>query len=303
MECAFKNIKIAIIRKNNVVFDKMTCEMIKGNYFNNIIAPYIDIINIELRDDNQILNKIIENIGYVSNDSYRSYKCYEDNDKMIYHVYVGTDNIGVSENMIGRFLSESHEPIIGNSALLCYKNMTLIDITFDDVIKTIRSRLIHNAVLIKTDNTIENVEYNEIPIENTHLTINNCRCVQFDFMSKVLCLFVQTFDNEHQNDDTQMNKYATILFKQLKIYGDVIVSMLTKIPSTEICDLSPDIMKKILCVRSNMGTEKIDACSDKSTRENFYDLINLASDAYGQNICEIIPDDIIKMPSLNSTLH
>jgi hypothetical protein len=292
-----------MIKKNNITFDSLTFDMIKGDDFNNMIKPYIDIVNIELQNENQILNKIIEHIGYVSDKSYRSYKCYEDNDKMVYHVYVGIDDTGNSENMMGRFLSESHEPIVGNSVLLCYRNMTLMDITFDDVINTIRSRLIHNAVLIKTDNTIEHVEYYEIPIENTHLTIDNCKCVQIDFMNKVLCLFVQTFNNEYQNDDAQLNGYATILFKQLKIYGDVVVSMLTKIPSTEICDISSDVMKKILCVRSNMVNEKIDAYSDKSTKENFYDLINLVSDAYEQNICEIIPDDIMKMPTLNSTLH
>jgi hypothetical protein len=289
-------VKIAIIKRNNCTFNALTFDDIKSDKFETHLNEYIDITEIDIIDEKQLLNRIVEKIGYQQNNPYKSYKCFESNEKMLFHVYLGIENGG--DNTLGQFLSEFHEPVICNSVMLRYDNVKLCDISFNDIVTAFRMRLIHKAIIIKTDDQIENIEYHDIPIENTNLTENSCRCIQIDFMNKVLCLFV-----EPTPSGNEINKHASILYKRLKIHGDIVVSMMTKFPSTELDDIDDVTIRKIICICSNMSLSDIEKYFDSSVQGNFYDVINVISSKYENQICENIPDDILKMPTLNSTLH
>lgn len=291
-------IEVAIIKPNNFSFDEVSYEKLIDGTFNEFIGHYITIEKIESSSEEILMANIIRLISRSNDEVGRAYKCFESPNGCTYTFYVAnTKNEEEGLNRIGSFLSERHEPVIGTCVLMNVTDTQNCDISKGHVFDIIRSRFIHKAIVITPNNEITETQYIKVPTENTHLMENSSRCYQVDFLNKIFCVFI-----EYSPEDNRFNKYATILCRRLKVHGDVVVAMLTKLPSTEVVDIRPDTFKKILCARSNMTTADSDKLAEEAIRNNFYSVLEKAYGKFNGTIIEGLPDDILNGQTLNSTL-
>ena len=294
-------LQIAIIKPNAFGFEKMSYDDICGQTLENTLKQFIDIITIDNSTNELLLKNIIENIEKPTDDTIRSYKCFETSTSSAYLMYISGESISNNEtntNNIARFLSEKHEPVIGKCVVLNTSTSTNIDIKYDDVIKIIRNRLIHKVITLSHSGEIIETNYTTNPIENTQLKSDNCRCYQIEFLNKILCVFMEMSPMENS-----INKYATLLCRKMKVAGDVVISILTKYPTLEIMDIDSELIKKILCVRSNVSSSELDKISEDVIRGNFYNILEQYASKYNNAINENIPDDVLGGQTMNSTLQ
>lgn len=296
-------LQIALIKPNTFMFENMSYNDISGNILETTLREFIEIINIDSSSNDEILKNIVEHVGLTTDETRQTYKCYETPTNCVYLMYVSTDeetfkaDKSNNTNCLARFLSENHEPVLGNCILLNTSITSNCDITFDDILRIVRSRVIHKAIILSPDGSIKETLYNTNPLENTHLKMENCRCFQVEFFNKVLCVFIE---QEPFNKST--NKYATILCKRLRIHGDVVIGILTKYPATEIMDIDQNLFKKILCVRSNTSSKDVEGFSEEVLKGNFYSVLEKCVSKYGNSINDNIPDDVLNGQTMNSTL-
>jgi hypothetical protein len=297
-------LQIAVIKPNAFTFDGITFDDIANNKFLEMLKPFVEIVKVDASTNDELLKNMVQYIGVSPDEIRRTHKCFESKTKCAYLMYVATDETTLSSseqshnaNNLGRFLSEGHEPVLGSCVILNTKITTNCDITFDGVAEIIRARVFHTAVMISPDGSIKKITFNRLPIEGTHLTENNSRCVQIDFLNKVLCVFLEYVPSDHR-----VNKIATILCKKMRIHGDVVIGMLTKYPSVEVIDVEPDTLKKILCIRSNLSSKNSEELSEEAMKSNFFSVLEKYAKQFDNVVNEIIPDDVLNGPSMNSTL-
>ena len=237
------------------------------------------------------------------NNVYNTYKCYEASDCMIYLLY-STIKDKTQNNALCRYFSEGFEEVYGNCVLLktCYNSegkSINCDITMKDVVNGLISKIIHTAVWITPDGNLRNVNFTNIPIENTPITEANCRSINIEFLGKDLIMFI-----EPSPQDTNINTYATIIGKKQKILGNVVVTLMSHVPTCETTNVDDELMHKILVVMSNHSIcREIKFDNDFDTNKfNFYKLIDKYYDMCSGRICEIIPPDVLNGYTYNSTL-
>lgn len=287
--------RIAVIKPNTKPFENLSIADMKTDKLENLLKSYIDIVNIP-KTEELMFNSIIENMDlHNEGETCRTYKCYETPDSNFFIMYNDKEPDEEHTNMIGRFLSERHEPIYGRCILIQTTLREKCDITFDNIIKIIKERFIHKAVLISSDDIIQDIEFTQYPFENTHLTNENSRCIPIDFMTKQVCMFMELHPEQER-----LNKMATIMAKKMKIHGDVIVSMLTS--STEIMDIDKILFCKMLIARSNVPNSVLNEVSEDVRQNNFYDILERLLNKFGKELNENIPEDVLISQSYNSTL-
>lgn len=294
-------LQIAVIKPNKITFENITFDDVKSSKFVELLKPAIDIVNIDASSNDETMKNMIPYIGASADETRRTYKCYENKTQSVYLIYVASDEQSLElpeTNRIGRFLSEGHEPVVGSCVILNTDVSKNCDITFDNVIEIFRSRLVHTAIVLHTDGTISETEFNRLPIERTHMNENNCRCYQLEFLNKILCVFIEPVP---QNGS--VNKMATILCKRARIHGDIIVGMLTKYPTVEVIDIDADVFRKILCVRSNTSSTANDKFSEEALHNNFYNILDKYAHDFNNTVIETIPDDVMHGPAMNATLQ
>ena len=146
-------------------------------------------------------------------------------------------------------------------------------------------------MLVTTSNQIREIEYSSNPLEHTNIDSQNCICVPLPFLSSSLVIFL-----EKKPVDDKLNTFATILCKQLKIHGDVVVIM----NQTKTIDVTKDIFEMILKIMTNVSSDGLKQLTSESYEHGIIDFTrNLA-----KNIKEIntnIPDDVLNSNTLNST--
>lgn len=287
---------VALIKPNEFSMEKLTYDDINNYAFLETIKKYVEIVKIKSDNDNETMQYIISILDNKIDSVCSTYKCYESATHAAYHMYFPTTEQSAN-NTLGRFISENHEYIIGNSIILYTAKEKNCDITYSDVTQIIRSKVIHNAVYITHNGEITNNTYVNIPIDGTNLTTETCRCIQIEFLNKVLCVFIEKCPQYEK-----LNEKATILCKNLKIHGDVVVSCITSYPCMEITDIDVTTFDKILCVRSNISQKELTNISDEVIRNNFYDILEKYANKYNGEICNNIPDDVLYGRTLNSTL-
>lgn len=287
----------AVISSAPFSFETIPYDDIIGEKFSQILMPYVRIITVN--DGENKMEYIIPYIGGKDENIHRSHKCFENFEYSTYLLYAnGTHICDEDANTIGRFLSERHENVIGNCVLINSTQEKMIPIKYEQIVDIIRSRIIHKAVLITPSDNIQEITYTSLPIENSPIRTENCRCVHIQFLTKVLCIFL-----EHEPIDDKINKFATIVCKKLKIHGNVVVSLLDNYPSVEVVDITKNIFNKILCVQSNTSIASENTLSDEAIQTSFFSVLQKYAEKYGNSVCENIPPDVINGNTMNSTLH
>lgn len=288
-----KNIKIAVIKPNTVSFEKFSDDEMKNIIFDNAIIPHINLMEISNDTEENTMQQIFQLLDpKTGNETLRSHKCYENKSNSFYSMYI-TDT--ESDNSLGRLVSYGHEFVKGNCIILKIDKKTNVDITINDVIELFRCKFVHTAIIM-TPNSIEETKYIKFPIENTKLTDLSCRCIQIDFLGKILCVFIET------NPVKTLNKNATILCRSRRVNGTIIVSMLTKIPSLETANLDIETFNDILCIKSNTSNDELTKMTEYALQNNFYQVVKLMTNKSGCSINDMIPDDVLNSLSLNETL-
>jgi hypothetical protein len=291
---------IAVLSNNKFSFDNISYNDIQGNKFSQFLFPYIRMI--EIPTSQNIMEYIIPYIGGKNINMHRSYKCYESLEYSTFLLYATNDTvtqqINEESNVIGRYLSERHEEVLGECILINSTQNQIISINYEQVIEIIRSRFIHKSILITPSNEITEMTYISNPIENTPINSENCRCVHIPFLTKILCVFI-----EHNPENNNLNTIATIICKKLRINGNVIISILDNYPNVEIIDLTKELFNKILCVQSNTSIASANNLTDEAIQTNFFSVLQRYVDKYNGEICENIPPDIMNGQNMNSTLH
>jgi hypothetical protein len=291
-------VKIAIIKENNVDFSLLTYEDIIGQQFELLIKENVEIQEIDNTNNETMMKNIIHYLNFDPEKICRTYKFHENENYIFYILYIAIEKDDECNNILGRYITENHEPITGNCILLKTSKNENYDITFEDIKFIFCSRFYHKAVIITPSNEIKETTYFLNPIENTEMTENNCRCMHIEFLNRIICVFL-----ELRPSNDKFNKYGTLLCKRLKVHGNIIVSLMINYPAQEIIDITPELFKKILVVRSNTSTDDVSGLSNEVLETTFYDVLKKYNDKFKYQINETIPDDVINNVSLNSTLY
>jgi hypothetical protein len=306
-----------------------------SDQFKNLIQKYVKIENItcsknhnnesnesnESNENNniifQMMSIIEKDIHAIDNTPCNTHKCYETSNDMYYFLY--KPNMSNQESNIislSRYFTTQHESIVHRGVLLKTSydsNHKLINtnITLDDVVNIIRNKLVHKAIIIKTDNTFEEIIFDKIPIDHTNMHPDTTRYIQIDIFGKTLTMFIDIIP-QNNNHNSDFNKHATIIGRKMKILGDVVVSLLSMQPTVEINNLSIDIVKKIISYRMHnsdtpknisdqMNNAMSGAMSD-NMNDNFYQLLQSSNDTLDEINDFVIPDDVLNGMSYNSIL-
>ena len=291
-------VKIAVIKKNNFEFDSLTYDDITTDKFSKIIKENIILQEIDATTNDTIMKEIIDNLNFDPDKVCRTHKFYEIPEFSFYLLYVNATTEQENDNTFGRYISQNHEPINGNCVILKSNKTAIHDISYNEITTIFRSRFYHKAVLISPSNEMKEVVYFNNPIENTNMTEQKSRCIHIEFLNRILCVFL-----EFEPSIDYYNYYATILCKRLKVHGVVVVSMMINYPSQEIIDLTPEILKNILVVRSNTSTDNVAGLSNEVMEDNFFDVLKKYTEKYEHRINDGIPDDVKNNVTLNSTLY
>lgn len=300
-------ISVAVISDSNFSFDNISYNDIISDKFAQMLCNYIKIIQLPT-ENGEIMKHIIPLMDCPDNTECRSYKCYESQKHSSFLLYATrkptedksetTTNADVCNvNILGKFLSERHEDVLGKCVIVNSTDKNIYDVSYQQVVDIIRSRVVHKAVIVTPNDDVNEIIYTNLPIENSPLHEDNCRCIQVEFLNRIICIFL-----EHNPATDKFNKYATLICKRLKVHGNVVISMMTQYPFTELTDLTPEVFKKILCIRSNTSSSDVNGLSEKALQTNFYDVLEENMQKFHSEICETIPDDVINGQTMNSSL-
>jgi len=292
---------IAQIKPNTFSFDTMTNDDLVIKTLTLHLKPFVSLINIS-DDPKQIISDIIENIDPPSDGkSIQTHKCFETINNMIYMMSCNADH--TKPNLLCRYINEGFELTFGNCILIntTYENNKSVncDITLRDVVEIFRSKLVHTAVLVTPENTIQTIEYTSNPIDNSSLFNENCRCIHIEFLGKNIVVFMEMTPQKDY-----MNKYATIVGKKFKVHGDIVIAMVSQFPTIETSNIDESLFKKILTVMSEHSIKReLDINNDlEPTQMNFYRMLDERYRICTKGIYETIPDDVLHGPTYNSTL-
>lgn len=292
-------ITVAKIKPNLFSFDGVDVETILSATFKDILKNYIDMITINYTSDTDLLFHFLQ---YIDKDmisqSCGTHMCYETQTQLIYQLYK-TVGDSTEKNTLARFLSENHEDVFGNTIILGTQlidgKQTNVDMSYDMVVDIIRNKIVHKAILLKPDNSHKEIFFTKLPIENSPLIENNCRCIHIEFWGRVIALFMEMSPKKDI-----INTYATIIGKKLKIYGDVVITMLTTSPHVEVCNLTDELFDKLLVILSDHSISRTN-CNE--TTPSFLMNIQKTYDKTSKTINISIPDDVFIGPTYNSTLN
>lgn len=306
----------ALLKNSVLSFESLTINEIRSHKFKQFLLPFVDIIQIESDDMTILMKEIVDKLKLSPTDTCDCYKCFETHNEL-YHLIYSTTSVVGNENILGRFLSRDHTNIFGECALIkttinndC--TTTPSNITIDDVATLFAIKLVHKSLLIGNDK-MEEYYFIKSPLDQIdRFNDNDCKYVKIEFLGKILMLFIKSTPTEGY-----INRKATILYKKYKIIGDVVIALMTVDPVLEYHDVDADLFKKIMAVMSDCSfsrnitdIEDVDGVCDTNTNiiktTNFYKILNDRFIKYGKNttddFIDIIPDDVLNGPTLNSTL-
>lgn len=144
------------IKSNYVDFDK----------FKNIIADYIEVINV---DENSFMEKVVEHISLDDKHYGDVRDCYEDPNNIYQVMFRLTSQYDnrkeLKNNILASLITYEKELLYGNIVLFKTNlpkdnfKMTNVDVTIDDIVKLIMNNIYHTGVYIE-DNKIQQIFYN-----------------------------------------------------------------------------------------------------------------------------------------------
>jgi hypothetical protein len=288
-------INIGLIKHNKLSLDNLTCKHRTKTNIKNIIKPLIEIKEVQ-PDGKLIGSEIVKALEADPKNVIESYLCLEEDGIVYYCFYCLTFEL-INENILASYLSKNNESVYGNIVILKidYINNVNISISENEIFRLFKKRIVHNSVIIKPDNSIIKHKYIINPLINSTLTNKICPYDKITFLNGELQLYFEAIPS---NDN--LNSYATIIEKKLKIHGDVIITF-NRYYEGEIyyIDINEDLFKKIMLIMSNSNKS---ICGIEEDDRYFYNVLNKKL----INLAEInmnIPDDILNKPTLNSTIH
>jgi hypothetical protein len=122
------------------------------------------------------------------------------------------------------------------------KDFEYVDVSLDDITDILRNQFLHKAVIIKSDNTIEEQSYiyNPLEINFGQSHIDNVRYHEFKFIDYRLFFHVDT-----KAEQNKINRIASIIYGK-KIYGNVLVSLSDNSDSSPLnLDITNNLIKMI----------------------------------------------------------
>ena len=301
--------QIGIIKTNTFDFDQCSYDEINSDKFSSLIGSYIDTAKITKNTSDDLLSNIIGIITSPADlltqtcNNIIVNKCLETPTNSVYIYYMPSDE--TNNNVLASFLSERHEPIVGNAVVINHlieqtNQFTLreADIDVNRITNIIRKKIIHRGVSILPNNDMTEYEYISNPIENTGFVEKNCKCIQIEFLNKIICVFI-----EYEPQINTPNKFATLLCKNLRVHGKVLVSIISNYPNVEPQDIDITTLKQVLCVRSHMSADTLKNLSENAIRQNFFYILNALAKKYDGCIDETIPGDVMNTSqTLNAAL-
>lgn len=301
---------LALIKPNNISFVGLTVGEITSPTFESILAQYVEIVSVNTNDMQLVMQHIVNHIKLTSDEVGDSYKCYETYNAEYHLIYrLDSKNVLLPENTFGRFLSRDHCDVRGFCILIKSKinddgSLLPDNIDLHDVRIIMTAKLVHKSMLIR-ENEITEFNFIKSPVEQIEkLNSENCKYVTIEYLGKTILMFM-----EHEPTDKYINRMATIMYKKYKIIGDVVIALLSTDP-TEFQDIDIHMFTRLMAVMSDStfgrdisDTEIITAPQHTT---NFYKILNDRYAKYrkshSDNFVDIIPDDIINGPTMNSTL-
>lgn len=295
---------IAKIKPNSFTFNNINDTDMTAKNLITYLSPYIELVSIANEEE-----KFMEDIAKIINDvtdthdpiTIQSYKCYDSPTDMIYLVTCDLKN--QQQNTLCRYINECFNEISGNCILfkmdVSNNDVVKSNITINNIIDVYLSKLIHTAVMITPDNSLSTLNFSRIPIENSPIMEDNCRCVHIEFLGKTVVMFI-----ELKPKDNRINTYATIIGKKQKIMGTVVIALISQISTVETCNLNDELLHKILIVMSNHSISRELDMKDNfdPNKYNFYKILDERYKKCSCNICENIPPDVLGGYTYNSTL-
>lgn len=225
--------------------------------------------------------------------------CWED-DTYVYQIFsINHKDNGETENLTLNKLAVSllgnETGIYGDAVLFKAKInddhlCSNVSASLDDINDILKKRSFHTGVLIKSSGELEEITYENLPIEKLSDEI------KATYLSIEISLFNLTLFIYYINDKTnEINKKATRLVGETKIYGDVYI--VNRISEHNFGELTQSIMDKLLKItfgglktRELVGEELDNGVKDHRGRKiiNPYRIINLRYNNFKQccNYCE-----------------
>ena len=243
----------------------------------NTIYELFDIINVVVNPtDKHVVN--IEDLYYTSDYVYQAiFKCVAKDVTESYESVVKESNKLATQMLGERHMVDGNMILIKRS--IVNNDFDYVDVTLDDITDILRNQFLHKAVIIKSDNTIEEQSYIYSPLEinfgQSH--IDNVRYHEFKFIDYRLFFHVDT-----KTEQNKINRIASIIYGK-KIYGNVLISLSDNSDSSPLnLDLTHNLIKMIGTVI--MNTKSTNTEVDRKRYSRKLDIVNKDIEDYNPDI-------------------
>lgn len=292
---------IAIIQPNDYIPTVYDTEKLKHD-----LEDYIKIVKVS--DTQEMMEVVIKSINLTTKQTGHTTKCFESERHMydMCHTIQDKNYKGKDVNYIASRLVYGRLNIYGNSVFIKSKINTdgtcsTDNLTIDDITEIYRSKFVHKAVLINSDDKINEITYVSNPTERlTPKEIENIKGLEYQFLNYVIGMYIYLLPpNTITNKDASLISYKHVV-------GPVIVTLRTI--DGDIIDITQELYTQIITVMKNGSysrnfatDESVDPVRDKSGKQvisNFYTILssrfckcskkNLNSEQYETTLKKII---------------
>lgn len=219
-------ISVVVIKQNDFVFDR-------NKYYCNINQLSLDISEfVSLRDTDDLMETIVQEIGLTQDLIGASPICFE-TDKNIYQVcYAGTQQDNVVQQEVGQLNKIANYLVNDNISGNCVFINSLItnngtcssaSSTIDTLIQILYSKFFHIGIFIPNNDSesIREFVYGDHPLEYYQISEydeNKYKIEEFEFISLGLCAIIDLIP-----DNKQVNKRASRIIGNKLLYGNVLL--------------------------------------------------------------------------------
>lgn len=294
-------LNIGIIKPNQVTFNEWVLEDFKSTKFDEEIRKYIEVKTINYITREELLYAISSELEqFQGNKVGHTQKCYSSTKYLTYIMFSTSQEENRSCNTLGRYFTQDHEPLFGNSVILNTKKIdgkyTNVDITMKKIIKILRNKFIKTSILITPSCTrieqCQELTYVNHPMDGSNLV--NARCVVSELFNKNLIIFM-----EKEPEDDRMNPIATIIGKNRRIHGRVVLTMTDRDAYRNTNSISLELFKKMMYILCDHSISRI-LDIDENDNTNFEELLDKLKKTEEINLT--IPDDIMNSATYNASL-
>ncbi len=216
--------------------------------FKNVKDNIIDFSQINMESKEDIFNIIGQYIQPDETSMMNITDLYYDKDYVMQAIYKSHENSSDPEdNGLGSQLTRTHKvkgSMLFVKRLIVNNVQSFVDFTFDDLYKIIRSTFIHNAIVIHSNEDMEDFPFINDVLESTpdKQTFETIRYHEYKFLDYTMMFYC---DITAEQTPENLNKMATTIFRK-KIFGRVFVTLTDHNDENPQClDLNIDTMKQI----------------------------------------------------------